>query len=116
VDGFPVGTPRGFPTSISTAGLVHFVAGTLGFISLAVSCFFVAVGMSRRHVPWLARLSFLSGVVVVVGFFGGLALSSILPGTLGIWLSVVVGWAWLAIMSLHLYRVAPNPNCAPPSR
>ena len=30
VDGFPPGTPEGFPTSISSTGLVHFVAGALG--------------------------------------------------------------------------------------
>src|SRR5262245_50619468 len=48
MDGFPVGTPLGPPTSISTVGLVHFIAGTLGFISLAVSCFFAARAMSRR--------------------------------------------------------------------
>jgi hypothetical protein len=108
VDGFPVGTPEGFPTSISTTGLVHFIAGTLGFISLSVSCFFATVAMSRRNTPWLAGLSFLCGLAVVLGFFGGMAFSR--AGILGIWFSVLVGWAWLAVMSLHLRRVVPNPN------
>src|SRR4051794_18961677 len=27
IDGFPPGTPQGFPTSISTTGMLHFVAG-----------------------------------------------------------------------------------------
>jgi hypothetical protein len=102
VDGFPVGTPEGFPTSISTTGLVHFVAGTLGFISLAVSCFVAAVAMSRRNAPSLALLSFLCGLAVVVGFFGGMAFSR--AGILGIWFSVLVGWTWLAVMSLHLMQ------------
>lgn len=114
VDGFPVGTPEGFPTSISTTGLVHFAAGTLGFTSLAISCFFAALAMSRWNAPSLARLSFLSGLAVVLGFFGGFAFSG--AGTLGIWFAVLVGWAWLAVMSLYLYRVAPDPNCAPQSR
>ena len=113
VDGFPVGTPDGFPTSISTPGLVHFVAGSLGFTALAVSCFTTALAMSRRHPSSLARLSFLSGLAVALGFFGGAAFSSTSAGILGIWLSVVVGWAWLAVLSLHLYRVAPDPNCPP---
>lgn len=30
VDGFPPGTLTGPPTSISTTGLIHFVAGSLG--------------------------------------------------------------------------------------
>jgi hypothetical protein len=110
VDGFPVGTPEGYPTSISTPGLVHFVAGTLGFIFLAVSCFFAARAMSRRNASSLARLSFVCGLVVLVGFFGGPMFASLSSPVLGIWFSVLVGWTWLAVMSLHLYRVAPDPN------
>ena len=112
VDGFPVGTPEGFPTSISTTGMMHFIAGAVGFMSLAISCFFAARAMSRRKVRWLARLSLFSGLAVVFGFFGGAALASSSP-ILGIWFAVVVGWLWLAVLSLHLYRVAPDPNCAP---
>lgn len=113
VDGFPVGTPEGPPTSFTTSGLVHFIAGTLGFVSLAISCFVAARAMSRRNAPTFARLSLACGVGILLGFFGGAALSSIVGATAGIWFAVVVGWAWLAIMSLHLYRVAPSPNCAP---
>src|SRR5262245_40458414 len=32
MDGFPVGTPPGPPTSISAVGMVHFIAGALGFV------------------------------------------------------------------------------------
>ena len=103
VDGFPPGTPEGFPTSITTTGLVHFAAGALGFTFLALSCFFAAWAMSRRHVPSLAWLSLLSGLAVVLGFFGGMV-SPI--GILGIWFAVVMGWVWLAVMSLRLSRLA----------
>ena len=108
VDGFPIGTPEGFPTSISTTGLVHFAAGAVGFTSLAVSCFLAARAMSRRNVPSLARLSLFAGLAVVVAFFGPM-FASILPGTLGIWFGVVMGWTWLTVLSLHLYRLAPDP-------
>lgn len=108
VDGFPVGTPEGNPTSISTTGLVHFAAGALGFTLLAVSCFIAAWSMSRRNATSLARLSLLCGLAVVVGFFGGFV--GLPLGILGIWFAVVVGWAWLAFMSLRLPRLAPNPN------
>lgn len=106
VDGFPVGTPAGPPTSISTTGLVHFIAGGLGFVSLAVSCFFAARVLSRRNVPSLARLSFVCGLIVVLGFFGGAALSAGPAGIAGIWLSVVVGWVWLLVVSVGLGRRA----------
>lgn len=111
MDGFPVGTPVGPPTSISAMGLMHFAVGALGFISLGVSCLITARAMSRFSTPSIARLSLFSGLSVLLGFFGGFALP---VGTLGIWFAVVMGWAWLAVLSLHLYRVAPSPNCEAP--
>jgi hypothetical protein len=102
VDGFPPGTPEGPPTSISTRGLVHFVAGALGFTFLAISCFVAARAMSRRRVSSLTFLSLLSGLAVVLGFFGGIVLP---VGIVGIWFAVLVGWAWLAVMSLRLTRL-----------
>jgi hypothetical protein len=103
VDGFPPGTPEGPPTSISAAGLLHFVAAAVGFTCLAVSCFVAARTMSRRNLSSLARVSLLSGLAVVVGFFGGFVLPI---GILGIWFAVVIGWAWLAVISLRLRRLA----------
>jgi hypothetical protein len=102
VDGFPRGTPEGFPTSISTTGLVHFAAGALAFAFLALSGLFAAWTMARRRESSLAVLSLLSGLAVGFGFFGGLALPI---GVVGIWFAVVVGWAWLAVMSLRLGRL-----------
>jgi len=99
VDGFPPGTPTGPPASISTTGLVHFAAGALGFTCLGVGCLFGARTMARRHAPSLAVLSLVSGLAVLVGFFGGMMAG---PGIVGIWLAVVVGWAWLAVMSLRI--------------
>jgi hypothetical protein len=103
MDGFPVGTPLGPPTSISTSGLIHFAAGGVAFVCLAVSCFCAAAALSRRDVRPLARLSLICGLIVLIGFF-----SAGIPGSspvLGIWIAVVVGWAWLAILSRHLYRL-----------
>lgn len=116
MDGFPIGTPAGTPASISTSGMVHLIAGMLGFIALAVSCFCAAAAMSRRHARSLARLSVLCGLAIVLGFFSGAVFSGSAAATLGLWFSVIVGWAWLIAMSLHLYRVSPSPNCAPHDR
>jgi len=116
VDGFPVGTPLGAPGAISTRGLLHFVAGTLGFVCLAISGFCAARPMSQRGESWLARLSVFSGLSVLIGFFGGFFIPGLAGGTVGIWYAVVVGWIWLLVLSLRLYRLAPNPNCEPESR
>lgn len=101
MDGFPIGTPKGPPKSISTRGLLHFAAGGLGFISLGVSCLFAGKAMSRRNARSLARLSSISGLVILAGFFGGMAIPNSSP-VLGIWIAVVVGWAWLSSISRHL--------------
>lgn len=103
VDGFPPGTPRGFPTAISTTGLTHFIAGALGFLCLAFSGLAAAWTMARRGLSSLAILSLLGGLSVLFGFFGGIVLPI---GIAGIWFAVVAGWAWLAVMSHRLSRLA----------
>jgi hypothetical membrane protein len=110
VDGFPPGTPEGFPTTVSTTGLLHFTAGGIGFLSLAVSCVLGGVAMLRRKEPAMAWLSFIAGVAVAVGFFGPMLLPGSAVGIAGIWFSVVAGWTWLAAMSLRLYRTVPHPE------
>jgi hypothetical protein len=111
MDGFPIGTPKGPPTSISTPGIIHFAAGGLGFVALGASCLFAARAMGRRNVRSLSRLSLVSGLIILAGFFGGMAIPNSSP-VLGIWIAVVVGWAWLAVVSRHLMR-PPQPNAAP---
>jgi hypothetical protein len=101
MDGFPVGTPKGPPTSMSTSGFVHFAAGGLGFVCLGVSCLVAAWVLSRRKMSSLARLSLFSGLVVLLGFFGGVAIPHSSP-VLGIWIAVVAGWAWLGFLSRQL--------------
>jgi hypothetical protein len=103
VDGFPPGTPEGFPTSISTTGLLHFVAGALAFASLAFSGLAAAWTFGRRRMPSLSALSLFTGLAVLFGFFGGIALPI---GIAGIWFAVVMGWIWLAVVSLQLRRMA----------
>lgn len=112
VDGFPPGTLIGPPTTISTTGLLHFAAGAIGFVALAVSCFAAARALAHRKQRSMARLSLGAGLVVLVGFFAPAVLPGA-PGIAGIWLSVIAGWAWLATTSIHLYRTSPDPNCEP---
>ena len=111
LDGFPPGTPRGQPTTISTSGLVHLLAGVVTFLAMAIACWAGARTMTKRGERGLSRLSLLAGFVVFLAFFGGAAFASSVGGVAGIWLAVVVGWAWLAIVSRYYYRVSPDPSC-----
>lgn len=108
MDGFPAGTPLGPPTGVTTMGLLHFVVSALAFISFGVSALVAARLLGRRGEHAIARFSLASGLVMLLGFFGGFALPSPVAG---IWISVVTGWTWLAILSRHFYRVSPSPNC-----
>jgi hypothetical protein len=111
MDGFPPGTPLGMPATISTAGLVHFGAGAVTFLAMAIACWAGARTLSKRGARGLARFSLLAGFVVFLGFFGGSALSSSVGGVAGIWVAVVMGWAWLAVVSRYYYRASPDPRC-----
>jgi len=108
IDGFPVGTPLGPPTSVTTMGLLHFVVGALAFACFGVSALLAARMLARRGERAMSRLSFASGLVMLLAFFGGFALPN---PVLGIWTSVITGWAWLAVLSWHLYQVSPDTNC-----
>lgn len=101
MDGFPPGTPLGMPTTISTMGLLHFVAGTLGFISLGVSAILSSRALAKRNDHGLARFALVAGIVVIVGFFGPMFAPGV-GGVAGIWLSVVAGWTWLAVLCKRL--------------
>jgi hypothetical protein len=103
VDGFPAGTPLGPPTGITTVGLLHFVIGALAFTVVGVSALLAARATRRHGDLALSRLSLASGLVMLLGFFGGFALPSPVAG---IWISVVTGWAWLAVLSWRLGRTA----------
>jgi hypothetical protein len=103
MDGFPVGTPLGPPTSMSTSALIHFAAGGLGFICLAVSSFLAARALSQPNSRSLARLSVLCGLIVLLGFFGTVVIPNVSP-VMGIWIAVVIGWMWLSVLSRHILR------------
>ena len=101
--GFPPGTPNG-PGLVSWHGLLHFVAGGVGFLGLIAACFVVARHFSTDHRRGWAVYSSVTGLVFFAGFVG-IASGSGNPATvLGFWVAVVAAWTWLSALSIHLYR------------
>lgn len=94
------------------SGILHLAFGATGFLALAAACFVVASWCARRGAAGWAMSSRLCGAVVVAGFFGGAALSTQTAGVISLWISVVTGLAWLAAMSVHVYRTVPHPVLA----
>lgn len=113
---FPPDPMPGFPpgqegaTTMSPSGVLHFAFGGIGFVALGVAALLLGGWLARhgerRHAAW----SRAAGVVVLVGFIGGAALGP--AGMGGLWLAVVVGFVWLLLASLRLYREVPHPDLA----
>lgn len=97
MNGFPAGAPAGRPDTISMHGVLHLAFAGIGFICLAASCFV----LSRRYRKWF---SITTGVLFLVAF-GALASGSSSPVVvLAFWGALIVVWAWIGSLSIHLYR------------
>jgi hypothetical membrane protein len=102
-DGFPPGTPAGVG-EVSWHAMAHFAVAGLGFACLVAACFVMGSWFARRSEASWAWFSRITGLV-----FGGsfLALSSGAGGAAAILVftaAVVLVWAWLAAVSVKLYR------------
>jgi Protein of unknown function (DUF998) len=107
--GFPPGTPDGPPATVSTAGLLHVATAAAGFACLVAACFVLAHRFAQRGRTGWAWYSRATGLVFLAGFVG-VATGSSSPAVLGFWVAVVVAWAWLAALCVHLYRATPRPD------
>ena len=106
VDGFPAGPAS---DTVSTSGVLHIVAGALGFVGLAAAAFAYARWAAARREVTQVGIGVACGAVVLVGFIGGAALAESAAGVALLWLAVLAGWAWLALASARLYGVVPHP-------
>lgn len=110
---FPPDATKAFPPGagggqFSTAGLLHFAFGGVGFLSVSVAAIIAGSWLGRRQ-PRGGLWSRLAGIVAIVAFVAGGAL----PGGVGlIWLTVLVIWGWLALTSIAAYRAIPHPVIA----
>lgn len=105
MSGFPPGAPDR-PADLSWHGLLHLISGALGFIVLVAACFALAGRRLGGGRAWWATYSRITGVIVLVGFAGVATGSSSPVAVLGLWVGVVAGWIWLAMLSIQLYQRA----------
>lgn len=109
-NGFPVGTPAGKAADVSWHGLLHLAAGGLGFLCLIAGCLVFARRCLRLGQRGWALYSALSGVLFLASFAGITSGSSSAPVVLGFTAGVLIAWAWLAAVSVQLYRGTPRPG------
>lgn len=105
-ESFPPGAGGG---EFTTEGLLHFVFGALGFVGVGIAAMICGPWLSRRRERG-AIWSRIAGVVIIVAFIAGGALSAQPVGVGLLWITVLTVWAWLALISIAAYREIPLPD------
>ncbi|MFI9551030.1 DUF998 domain-containing protein [Nonomuraea endophytica] len=104
--GFPAGTPDGPPAAITWHGMLHFVAGGIGFLCMIAACLLHA----RRHAAerrtgW-ALFSALTGVLFLAAFAGIASGNASALVNVAFALAVVLSWSWISATGLRFLREA----------
>jgi hypothetical protein len=106
--GFPPGTPAN-AHAVSWHGLLHFVTGGIGFLGLIAACFVFARRFAAQGLRGWVAYCVATGVIYLAAF-AGIAVGSNAVGVittiviLAFSVAVVLGWAWISVMSIRLMR------------
>jgi hypothetical protein len=101
--GFPPGTPDA-AAEVSWHGMLHFVAGAVGFTGLIVACFVVARRFAAERRRRWAAFSRLTGALFLAGFVAVAAGGGAPAANLAFTAAVVLAWCWVSAVAAHLYR------------
>jgi len=107
MNGFPAGAPAGRPETISVHGMLHIVSAALGFLCFVAACFVLARRFAAQHRSGWARFSVVTGVVFLAAFAGVASGSSSPVVIAAFWAALLIAWAWLGALAVHLYRRVP---------
>lgn len=108
MNGFPPGTAAGRTATLSTHGILHLALAGIGFFCLVAACvMFARRFLAERQARW-AAFSLLAGALFLAGF-GGLASGSSSPAVvIFFWAALIIAWAWIGSVALHVYRSVPS--------
>ncbi|MFC4588785.1 DUF998 domain-containing protein [Sphaerisporangium corydalis] len=101
--GFPAGTPEG-PGVVSWHGTLHFVSGAIGFLCVIVACFVVGRRLAAEGRRGWAVYSRITGALFLVSFAAVASGGGAAWANLAFVAGIVIIWAWLSALSVHLYR------------
>jgi Protein of unknown function (DUF998) len=105
--GFPVGTPADAMT-ISSAGIVHFAFGGVGFLALIVACFVLARRFSGLQQRGWSAFCVITGIVFFLAFAALSSGSGKSWTFIGFLLGVTLVWVWLSSVSAKLRAELPD--------
>ena len=104
MDGFPVGTPPGPPAVVTWHGMLHFMAGGVGFLGLIAACLVLARRFRRAGRRGWAAYSAVTGVLFTAGFAGIASGPATAARGVAFGVAVVLGWTWLTAVLLDARR------------
>ncbi|WP_370616861.1 DUF998 domain-containing protein [Mumia sp. Pv 4-285] len=107
--GFPVGTPDG-PGQVSWHGMLHLLAGSIGFTALAVACFVMAARYAADGRRGWAVGSRIVGVAFLAGFGAVAVGAGAVAANLAFTAAVVTVFGWVAAVAVDQYRSADTPS------
>ena len=98
---FPVGTPA--TTTVSGHGMVHLMAGAVGFVCLTAACLLLARRFAPTNRAWAIWTA--GAGIVFLGAFVGIASGAGSRTTIVIFVAaVLIIWTWFTTFALHLLR------------
>jgi hypothetical protein len=103
-DGFGPGAPLGKAAHVSWHGAGHLIAASIGFVALIAACFVAARCFSGQGRRGMASYSRVTGVLFGAAFAGVATGSTSSAIVLPFYAAVLAAFAWLAIVSVDLYR------------
>jgi hypothetical protein len=111
MNGFPPGAPSGAPATVSWHGLLHLVAGAVGFLGLIAGCFVFARRFAGLRQRGWAAYSAATGVIFFAAFFGiaaGPHQAGVRIGfvdavfvNVAFTVAVVLAWAWITALAVR---------------
>ena len=117
LSGYPPGTPDE-PLQRSLHGVLHDLFSALVFFGLPAACFVFA----RRFAGWGERGWALYSALTGAGFIAAFVITSLGFGQVAGFvdragllqrITIVIGWAWLALLAVHLLRSPVQPKRQP---
>ena len=105
--GFPPGMTYG---TISTGGIMHLVAGMVGFTGLIAACFVFAKRFTAQKQKGMQTFSlitafvFLFSFIGIAGFSGSSEDTVVMIVTLAFYLAVLLSWIWLSTITARLLQ------------
>ena len=103
--GFPAGTPADY-AEISTRGMGHFVAGSIGFTGLIAACLVVAAHYRSIGRTAFSRYSAATGILFFGAFAGLSAGAGSRPTIIAFDIAVILAWTWIAALCADRRRNA----------